>query len=1089
MPSWPSRLFSTNNNSDGMMRHGRSRSQQASASAGWTGSPGRGGGGSSASGGEVTEEGGEGGGGGSRSGSAQFTTGRCMCCDCTVRWPSNLNVFRCTVCMTINDLKPVPPGPPGTPDPLPKKVPPVSIAGTKAIIDTCVEEYLDTRKWVKQMPTYAPPPPPIEGKEEGSMPKDIPGTTNAFPVFDSRRPLVSLLSRSEGMPSTSAPSPVPPVDDVLGPLPGKLRKERSEVPEEDVKDSCEELAKNMFKRLEDYLFLAFNNWECLNGSFVKERKDSGDRSKAEEAETSVAEQGSRSRGSRERRRDIVPVTENIGEKEAILLMGRGRVAKDKSYNKSERADRSRADAKLSVRSPGIDWDAVDEFYEMIMNAGGDYPLERALHRSTSEDKEEDSKELSEKLLSRRLGWEDEIMEISAEIEEARGNTARVLLKATESILKRPRRPLKKPEEVRFLLIILANPLLYPSSSRTSTRSNSGIASSPNVHSPRSVGDGLAVPRRNPSNSSSHSGASGGPGHHSGIIKRILGLLSNLPNECHHYLVSWFTRMPETQFRRLVELVGSFITYRLTRQQGRKRPHAGGPAAARGKQLPYNDDWQIRAAARVMSLFFSANNNTAGRRGLLSSGYDMTSDNLSYGQIARREAQKRGQIIPTSEFYNMLLDYHDLIADFDVWESKVSRFCFCQYPFLLSMGAKISILEHDAKRQMEVQARHAFFNSIASRRTINQYLVLKVRRECLVEDSLKGISEGVGSLDDIKKGLRIEFIGEDGVDAGGLKKEWFLLVARDVFDPNYGMFVYDDDSQYCYFNPNSLESSEEFFLVGVLFGLAIYNSTILDVALPPYIFKKLLHFTAPHGLAVSAIRPPLHHTLEDLAVFRPSLAHGLRQLLEFEGDVESTFCRDFVAEIERFGQVIRVPLCPNGENRPVTNSNRREFVDLYLNYLLNSSVAKQFEPFKRGFYTVCGGNALSLFRPEEIELLIRGSDEALDVSALKAVAIYDGWGSGNPAENDPVVKWFWNFFEKITPKEQRMLLSFITGSDRIPAMGATNLIIKVACLGQDSNRFPVARTCFNQICLWRYKRREKLETLLWRAVTESEGFGL
>ncbi|KAG0638914.1 hypothetical protein HOY80DRAFT_1137176 [Tuber brumale] len=1079
MPSWPSRLFSTNNYSDRMMKHGRSRSQQASASTGWTGSPGRSGGGS-ASGGGVTEEGG--GGGGSRSSNAQFATGHCMCCDCTVRWPSNLNVFRCTVCMTINDLKPVPSGPPGAPDTPSKEV---SLAGTRAIIDTCMEEYLDTRKWIKKMPVYAPPPPPIEGKEEGSVPSDIPGTPNAFPVLDSRRPLVSFLSRSEGtvMPSTSTPSAMPSVGDVLRPLPGKSGKERGEG---DVKDSCEELAKNMFKQLEDYLFLAFNDWECLNGSFVKERKDSGGRNKTEGAEIGVTEQGSRSRG---RREDIAFVTEKIGEKEAMLLAGRERAADTRGYNKSERADRSRADAKLSIRSPGIDWDAVNEFYDMIMNAGGDYPLERALHWSNSGGKEEDSKELSESLLSRRLGWEDEIMEISAEIEEARDNTARALLKATESILKRPGRPLKKPEEVRFLLVILANPLLYPSSSRASTRSNSGMPSSSNVHSSRLVGDKLAVPKRYPSNSSSHSGASGGPGHHSGIIKRILGLLSNLPNECHHYLVSWFTRMPETQFRRLIELVGSFITYRLTRQEGRKRSHAGGSAASAGGRLSYNDDWQIRAAARVMSLFFSANNNTAGRRGLLSSRYDTADDNLNYGQIARREARRRGQIIPTSEFYNMLLDYQDLIADFDVWESRASRFCFCQYPFLLSMGAKISILEHDAKRQMEVQARHAFFNSIASRRTINQYLVLKVRRECLVEDSLKGISEGVGSLDDIKKGLRIEFIGEDGVDAGGLKKEWFLLVARDVFDPSYGMFVYDDDSQYCYFNPNSLESSEEFFLVGVLFGLAIYNSTILDVALPPYIFKKLLHFTVSHSLAVSSIRPPLHHTLEDLAVFRPSLAHGLRQLLEFEGDVESTFCRDFVVETERFGQVMRVPLCPNGENRPVTSSNRREFVDLYLNYLLNSSVAKQFEPFKRGFYTVCGGNALSLFRPEEIELLIRGSDEALDVSALKAVAIYDGWGGGDPAENDPIVKWFWNFFEKITPKEQRMLLSFITGSDRIPAMGATNLIIKVVCLGQDSNRFPVARTCFNQICLWRYKRREKLEALLWRAVTESEGFGL
>lgn len=265
----------------------------------------------------------------------------------------------------------------------------------------------------------------------------------------------------------------------------------------------------------------------------------------------------------------------------------------------------------------------------------------------------------------------------------------------------------------------------------------------------------------------------------------MGLLSNLPNECHHYLVSWFTRMPETQFRRLVELAGSFVTYRLTRQPARKRSQGGnGMMGLRGKQLPYNDDWQIKAVARVMSLFFSANNNTAGRRGLIS-GIRGDEENINSAVIARREAWRRGQIILTSEFYNMLLDYHDLIADFDAWESRSSKFCFCQYPFLLSMGAKIQILEHDAKRQMEVQARQAFFNSISTRRAVNQYLVLKVRRDCLVEDSLRGISEGVGGIDDIKKGLRIEFLGEDGVDAGGLKKEWFLLVARDVFDPNHG----------------------------------------------------------------------------------------------------------------------------------------------------------------------------------------------------------------------------------------------------------------------------------------------------------------
>lgn len=38
---------------------------------------------------------------------ADLMTGKCMACDSMVRWPKELNVFRCTVCMTINDLKPV----------------------------------------------------------------------------------------------------------------------------------------------------------------------------------------------------------------------------------------------------------------------------------------------------------------------------------------------------------------------------------------------------------------------------------------------------------------------------------------------------------------------------------------------------------------------------------------------------------------------------------------------------------------------------------------------------------------------------------------------------------------------------------------------------------------------------------------------------------------------------------------------------------------------------------------------------------------------------------------------------------------------
>jgi E3 ubiquitin-protein ligase HECTD2 len=205
-----------------------------------------------------------------------------------------------------------------------------------------------------------------------------------------------------------------------------------------------------------------------------------------------------------------------------------------------------------------------------------------------------------------------------------------------------------------------------------------------------------------------------------------------------------------------------------------------------KSVIYNDDWQIKAAARVMALFFSANNIGLTRRGeihplaVLENGH-------SAGLAARERAHNHGQILPTSDFYNTLLDYSDLIVDFEAWESKRGKFSFCQYPFFLSIWAKIQIMEHDARRQMEVKAREAFFDSIMTRKTVNQYLVLKIRRDCLVEDSLKGVSEVVGTGgEEIKKGLRIEFKGEEGIDAGGLRKEWFLLLVRDVFNPEHGM---------------------------------------------------------------------------------------------------------------------------------------------------------------------------------------------------------------------------------------------------------------------------------------------------------------
>lgn len=92
-----------------------------------------------------------------------------------------------------------------------------------------------------------------------------------------------------------------------------------------------------------------------------------------------------------------------------------------------------------------------------------------------------------------------------------------------------------------------------------------------------------------------------------------------------------------------------------------------------------------------------------------------------------------------------------------------------------------------------------------------FLVLHVRRSNLISDSLNQISRKGNEL---KKRLRIEFDNEEGVDAGGLTKEWFLLLVRELFHPQYGMFTVDEESLFIWFNQASLENENEYFLVGV-----------------------------------------------------------------------------------------------------------------------------------------------------------------------------------------------------------------------------------------------------------------------------------
>ncbi|KID95744.1 hect, partial [Metarhizium majus ARSEF 297] len=1061
-------------------------------------------------------------------GSKDFATGNCMTCASLMRWPKELKVFKCTICTTINDL-----AAPGSealkPGILGRRrdgnahassdnstCQPISLRHCQRLVRQCIHSYISMKLVPKPAPEPAGWRSPTasqssiprsdahrnqqehsHGRPRGASYGEDHDGYNPKYVFEEQptlrpsplRPNAALRSYS----SSHSEWPPPPGQPPLNPNPMARRRASS------MNAPCE--PKRIFKPLEEYIAKAFGSFDCINSSFSTEN-----RGRERQQGDQIRRKPLPSRGrSLSQSADTAPrgesqpgiVMDELDPK--LLLLGDfaengswwtgGRRQTGPTKQTSTRRPESPPRKPVTIKSPNLNWDELDNWYSSAINAAENWfsVYEDVCRESTV-----------------RPQTQRDLEVLEQELLQGQEHAQRVLLKATESLLKRPGRPMTNAGDLRFLLIIMENPLLH-----AELKGFGGILQPDAVaHPPPQV----TSPRRKLLPSSGLLS-----GQHSGIIKRIIGLISNTPPECHNQLITWFCKYDNRRFVRTKDLVSGFLSYRLLRQIDKKQPtevditaglipemragrsgagfylhdeiRNGGASKKKESEhkIAYTEDWQIKAASRVLALLFAANSVPGIRH-----GYSTTAVGVNVAAGSTREyGHSSGQLVPTTDFYNSMIDYADLVSDFESWESKRSKFSFCQYPFLMSIWAKTHILEHDAKRQMQMKARDAFLDSIMTNRNVKQYLSLDVRRECLVEDSLAAVSEVIGSgSEDVKKGLRITFRGEEGIDGGGLRKEWFLLLIREVFNPDHGMFLYDEDSQYCYFNPATFETSDQFFLVGVVMGLAIYNSTILDVALPPFAFRKLLAAAPAHGLGMSSRpRPSMQYTLEDLAEYRPRVARGLRQLLDFEGDVESVFSLDFVIDTEKYGTTVQVPLCHGGERKAVTNSNRREYVDLYIRYVLDTAVTRQFEPFKRGFYTVCGGNAFSLFRPEEIELLIRGSDEALDIASLRAVAEYDNWESRQPDGSSPVVGWFWETFQEATPGNQRKLLLFITGSDRIPATGAAMLPIKISCLGEDVGRYPIARTCFNMISLWQYGSKQKLEGMLWRAVFESEGFGL
>ncbi|KAI9478074.1 MAG: hypothetical protein EXX96DRAFT_619024 [Benjaminiella poitrasii] len=432
--------------------------------------------------------------------------------------------------------------------------------------------------------------------------------------------------------------------------------------------------------------------------------------------------------------------------------------------------------------------------------------------------------------------------------------------------------------------------------------------------------------------------------------------------------------------------------------------------------------------------------------------------------------EKHKYIPYTAFYNDTVNEQlEIKEDFPNFKDK-KGFSFCDYPFMLNPAVKADVLKIESVFQMRHELQDAFFRALFQ--GVNSpYLVLEIRRDHIILDTLQQLEEK--TIHDLKKQLRVQFLGEEGVDEGGVQKEFFQLIVREIFDPKYGLFTFNEESRLCWFSSNGIldeTSIREYKLVGLLLGLAVYNSVILDLHFPLVLYKKLMDV--------------FDIELCDLKQLDPSLGIGLERLLTFDGDIEREYDRCFQVDLQSFDQILTYDLKPMGSKIQLTNENRQEFVDLYTQFILNDSVKEQFNAFKEGFQLVCQDSAIKIFRPEEVEQLVCGSSD-LDFDALEVSTVYDGgW-----TKDSLIIKYFWEIVHSFSYEEKKKLLFFATGSDRAPIGGLSKLQFVIAKNGGDSDRLPTSHTCYNVLLLCEYSSKEKLRERLLTSISNAEGFGM
>lgn len=380
------------------------------------------------------------------------------------------------------------------------------------------------------------------------------------------------------------------------------------------------------------------------------------------------------------------------------------------------------------------------------------------------------------------------------------------------------------------------------------------------------------------------------------------------------------------------------------------------------------------------------------------------------------------------------------------------------------------LFNDYPELFDFKLRHQYFRQRIKRKIVkNKKIFLQIDRDNIIESSYNEMKKKKLFKKDSKwlHTFIVKYKEEEGIDYGGLTKDFLFNASKAFFENKSGFFVEKEKTR-CY-QPNCCSTNYAYFqFAGQLIARAIIEGVCIECHLSQPFIKQILHRKL---------------SFTDLENIDPIKFRSLKEILDKSID-ENDPLNEYYFEVTKEGSsnFEVVELKENGSQIKVTNENKTKYVELISKYYLRESIKEQIHAFSKGFNSVISHDELRFFSPSEFDLILCGVP-FIDVNDMREnTELVDGYN-----ENTPVVILFFSSIAKWEQENLAKLLLFFTGSSSVPVGGFKNEGIKIAP-GGDRKFLPRAHTCFNLLELPEYETEEELNQKFMLAINQTE-FGI